>query len=60
VRKITIEIETGNAAFGDDPGEEIARILGEIGDKLVEGRPAGSIPPLFDWNGQRVGTVTVE
>ena len=51
-----LKIETGNAAFADDPGE-LARILRELADKL-DGRfdpDAGISGGLRDANGNTVG-----
>lgn len=54
--KITIEIETENAAFEDNPGE-FDRILRTIMDsdciEDLDGKP------LFDGNGNSVGKVNV-
>lgn len=48
-----LEIETGNAAFGDDRPEEIARILRDVAKRLVNDRyPYGD---LRDINGNKVG-----
>jgi len=64
--KITIEIDTGNAAFHEESGggygEEVARILEEAAERFREsGRPNG--PTRFavrDINGNRVGQVVIE
>lgn len=57
-----IEIETDNAAFDDDGGSEIARILRGVADKFD-----GIVLPadldtlsvnLYDINGNRVGLAT--
>jgi hypothetical protein len=52
-----IEINTDNAAFADEPGYEIARILREHADRL-ESRGPGDLGTvtLLDINGNRVGT----
>lgn len=34
---LRIEIETGNAAFADQPGEELANILTEVAERLRDG-----------------------
>lgn len=51
-----LEIETGNAAFDDDAGPELARILRELADRLSPGLPSGEGgAPLRDINGNKVG-----
>lgn len=60
--KITIEVETGNAAFeGDNEGHEVRRIL-EIAAKRfgVMGILQCNGTPLADINGNRVGQIKVE
>ena len=55
-KAITITIHTDNAAFGDAPEFEVARILRELsrrlGDRLTD-------TTIRDLNGNRVGTVTL-
>lgn len=54
--KVMITICTDNAAFEYAPEQEVARILGELGQTiLMKGLPNGSIV-LHDINGNRVGT----
>lgn len=61
--KITIEIETGNAAFAGPSyhtpftvGVEAGRILQELGRKIERsGVPGHDELPLMDMNGNRVG-----
>lgn len=63
-QKITITIETGNAAFANDAGWETARILRVLADQVeyhgiligVDGEAC----KLRDYNGNQVGVVTVE
>lgn len=55
---ITITINTGNAAFSDDPGAETARILRALADKFEAGR-GGDVSKLMDANGNKVGTVSI-
>lgn len=61
MERITITIETGNAAFEDEPASEVARILRAAADRVEE---TGEVPhcglPLFDVNGNRCGAVTIE
>ena len=56
--RITITLETGNAAFDDAPATEIGRILRELADRIER----DGIPPdyLYDVNGNRVGRVDVK
>ena len=57
MEKITITIETGNAAFGDDPAFEVSRILSTIIDDLGWGLESRK---LRDINGNIVGSVVIE
>lgn len=50
--KAKIEIKMDNAAFGDDPNAELARILRELAEQAENGL---RIRTLFDINGNRVG-----
>lgn len=47
-----LRIKTGNAAFGDEPGTEIARILRGLADKIEDGH---RMVYLTDYNGNTVG-----
>lgn len=55
-----IEIETGNAAFADQPGEELASILTEVAERMRDGlgyAPDASFDGrVLDSNGNHVGT----
>lgn len=55
--KFVIEINCGNAAFGDGDedsrGEEVARIVSHIALQVADGYV--DIPQLFDTNGNNVG-----
>lgn len=54
---ITITIDTGNQAFDDTPGIEVARMLRELATKLE----AGNVPEtLKDINGNTCGIVTAD
>jgi hypothetical protein len=57
--RVTITLETGNAAFEDAPATEIARILRAQAD-LIEAGMATDETPLRDINGNRVGVCTIE
>jgi len=58
--KITIKIDTSSAAFGDNSGEETARILRNLAERLEgSGVLARSDTKfLHDLNGNSVGTYT--
>lgn len=49
----TLSITTDNAAFVDDAGDEVARILQEVAEKLRHGHTEGS---TRDYNGNTVGS----
>ena len=55
--RITIVIETGNAAFDDAPASELASVLRTMADRI---EVAGIPPAPRDSNGNVVGSVTVE
>jgi hypothetical protein len=57
MERITIVIETGNAAFEDSPTIEIARILRAMADRIES---CGLPPVPRDANGNKCGSVTVE
>ena len=52
---ITIKIETDNAAFTDDAGQEVARILRDIADDYASNGYAKET--YNDINGNKVATV---
>jgi hypothetical protein len=61
--KLRIDINMENAAFDDDPAEEVRRILHEINGRLARGEFAeifehGGKHKLFDINGNRCGQLT--
>jgi hypothetical protein len=57
--KITIEIETGNAAFDEgNSGYEVARILRKLADEF-ENYGRAQFSGLYDYNGNKVGGVMV-
>jgi len=62
--QVTIEINTDNAAFCDEPGFEVMRILEELGEKF-EMFPVSyfkNLPQtisLMDFNGNNVGECKV-
>lgn len=62
-KRITITIETGNAAFEDSPGAETSRLLRLIADRIErDGDCCVTVndeQTLFDLNGNRVGTLKV-
>ena len=55
MKKITITIETTNAAFDGDPYPEVARILHDLAVEIGEGLIANS--HVRDTNGNTVGTM---
>ena len=59
--KIAIRME--NAAFGDQPEQEMARILSELAARLENGyldlTDEGDSIPLRDHNGNKVGSAEV-
>jgi hypothetical protein len=57
MKRVTIKIETINAAFDDMPLLEVARILRIIADDMdMGGRPPAA---LHDLNGNACGSVTI-
>ena len=59
---INITINTDNAAFGDNPGPEVARILRVMATRFERTQVAwtdGDEWPVRDVNGNTVGTVEV-
>ena len=65
--KIIIEFSTDNAAFDDDPCEptpnpsEIFRVLDQAIEKIKDNLPTfcGALrKPLYDYNGNKIGTVS--
>lgn len=54
---VVIAIETGNAAFEDNPGPEIVRILRRLAERIenLDMPEAGEFFRLFDRNGGVVG-----
>jgi hypothetical protein len=58
LRRITITIETGNAAFDNDPAAEAARILRDLAGRFDR---AGIVTPLlYDVNGNYCGSITIQ
>jgi hypothetical protein len=55
--KMKLEIATDNAAFGEEPGQELALILREIANHLEAGMnpKAYFTAPIRDTNGNTVG-----
>lgn len=52
-----IEISTDNAAFQDDPGAEVARILREVAERVEAGELSRTVR---DYNGNGVGSFWFE
>ncbi len=57
--RISLEFDTGNCAFDDDPHEP-ARILHEAANRIDGIANMPSEYPLRDINGNRVGTLKIE
>ncbi len=55
----TLRIETENAAFAENLGGELARVLRDVADRL-ERSTCYDESILFDANGNRVGNYTLE
>jgi hypothetical protein len=55
---VTIKIACDNAAFGDAPEVEVARILHDLARK-IEAQGLNSIEKLRDGNGNTVGSLKV-
>ena len=51
-RQFKLTIQADNAAFDDDAGAEIARILRDVATALERGTRGA---PLHDYNGNQVG-----
>lgn len=51
-----LEMTCDNAAFGDEPGAEVARILTELAAKVARGFFERDTGILHDENGNAVGT----
>jgi len=52
-----IEFETRNAAFGEDPARETARILRKWADLIEDRGDAFYSGPVRDLNGNRIGKI---
>jgi hypothetical protein len=55
-----LEIETGNEAFAEDPGAELARMLRVLAGRLAIGLHTSDKGTLRDSNGNRVGSWSYE
>lgn len=58
-KSFTLTIETTNEAFGDWPGNEVARILRDLANR-VDGDSEGMTGTCRDLNGNRVGSWAFE
>ena len=56
---LTLKIKSDNAAFADNAGAEVARILRAMADAIDEGGAEGHFD-LRDINGNRVGSAWFE
>ena len=59
MKKITIEIETVNAAFEDYGTEEVSRILNWIADRL-DSDIGSETHTIMDINGNKCGKITIK
>ena len=58
MRKVVIEIECENEAFDTSPEQEIASILRDLSDRLLDsGDIREGSPKLYDSDGNPVGTI---
>jgi hypothetical protein len=57
--ELKITIALGNAAFGEEPGLEVARILRKLADRAENYFDSGFGGRLLDVNGNKVGTAEV-
>lgn len=55
--KATLTISMDNAAFGDDPAAELARILRDLADRVERVNPENI--SVRDANGNKVGELTI-
>ncbi|MDX1747301.1 MAG: hypothetical protein R3324_15295 [Halobacteriales archaeon] len=58
--KVTIEVETRNAAFDDNLPDEVARIIGNLMNRFYLYSGALDHMAALDINGNEVGKLTVE
>jgi len=56
--RVEVMFETENAAFGEFPEVEAARLLRRAADRVVVGLEFGATP-LLDSNGNRVGFLVI-
>ena len=57
--KATLTIQMDNAAFGEYPEQELARILRRLAGDVYSEQNRDHFP-LFDRNGNTVGSLTIE
>lgn len=55
--ELRVAVAIRNAAFEEDPGAELARILREAAERLEQGETAGN---LRDFNGNAVGSFAIQ
>jgi hypothetical protein len=58
--KITIEFSTASAAFEINFDYEVASICAQVANKQLASWLAGEHSPLYDTNGNKVGSVSIE
>jgi len=64
-QRITVRITTGNDAFVEDPGAEVARILRDAADRVqaswhLTERVPSTVIKLLDINGNSVGSLLMQ
>ena len=60
MKSFTMQMDTENAVFADDPAAEIARILRKLADRIESAGNSDTGGRLLDANGNAVGTWEIE
>lgn len=58
--KLSVEIDSGNAALVDDPDGCLKYMLTRLADRIIAYGPDRVDYKMVDYNGQRVGKATLE
>ena len=58
--KFSLDFRCANAAFDDDLAGEISRILRDVADQVDAGNSLGIVNPIYDSNGNRVGSFMLQ
>ena len=59
-KKFTLQFDTGNEAFADNPDLEIARILRTVADRIENGDRYDTFRNILDLNGNIVGVFALK